>query len=154
VLVRITRAIAATALCAVAAIGCSKGQEQPAPAAPPLEVRHDVAGLTAVFPAIGVPESVAWVQWSGSAGGDTTAQWTDAVVHLAPAVVEAMAGQFEPTDTGRKPQVQEELSADVPQGPFLTGERLDDGFSSAATSAYAFLDRQHATLVLQATSLV
>ncbi|MHA3023190.1 hypothetical protein ACXPWS_23370 [Mycobacterium sp. BMJ-28] len=152
-LVKFSRSVAATVLCAVAAIGCSRTQEQPQPAAPPLEVRHDAAGLTAVFPAIGVPESVAWVQWSGSAGGDTTARWTDAVVHLAPAVVDAMAEQFAPTDTGRKPQVQEELSADVPPGPFLTGERLDDGFSSGATSSYAFLDRAHATLVLQATSL-
>ncbi|MBI3224614.1 MAG: hypothetical protein HYZ39_06115 [Mycolicibacterium cosmeticum] len=148
-----TRTIAATALCAVAAIGCSRADEPSQPAAPPLDVRRDAAGLTAVFPAIGVPESVAWVQWSGSAGGDTTARWTDAVVHLAPAVADAMVQQFEPTDTGRKPQVQDELSADIPKGPFLTGDRLDDGFSSVATSAYAFLDREHATLVLQATSL-
>ena len=150
---RLTKTIAATALCVVAAIGCSKAEEPAQPPAPPLQVRHDTTGLTPVFPAIGVPESVAWVQWSGSAGGDTTARWTDAVVHLAPAVVDAMVQQFEPTDTGRKPRVQDELSADVPQGPFLTGDRLDDGFSSAATSAYVFLDREHATLVLQATSL-
>ncbi|WP_131590202.1 hypothetical protein [Mycolicibacterium cosmeticum] len=153
---RFTRTIAATAVCAVAAIGCSHGNDksQPPPE-PPVPVRHDIPALVAVFPTIGAPEAVSWVQWTGDAGAPTAGvRWTDAVVKLSPEVTEAMMKLFQPTDTGRKPRVRDELSADVPQGPFLTGERLDNGFSTPpATSTYAFLDRGHATLVLQATSL-
>jgi hypothetical protein len=152
---RFTRTIAATAVCAVAAIGCSHpDDEAQPPPEPPVPVRHDIPALAAVFPTIGAPEAVSWVQWTGDAGADTTVRWTDAVVRLSPEVAEAMMKLFQPTDTGRKPRVRDELSADVPQGPFLTGERLDNGFSTPpATSTYAFLDRGHATLVLQATSL-
>ncbi|MGW0161788.1 hypothetical protein ACWDUN_21005 [Mycobacterium sp. NPDC003323] len=141
-------AVAATAVCAVAASGCSGVDENPPPA-PQLDVRHDVEGLAATIPAIGAPESVSWVQWSDPAA----ARWTDAVVLLAPAVVDALIAQFSPTGTGRAPQVADELRAQVPPGPYLSGERLDAGFSTDVTSAYAFLDRERATLVLQATSL-
>lgn len=75
------------------------------------------------------------------------------MVRLAPAVAEAMIAQFEPTDTGRAPRVQDVLEPEMPPGPFLTGDLLDVGFSSDSTSTYAFLDRERATLVLQATSL-
>lgn len=92
---------------------------------------------------------MSWVQWSDPAA----ARWTDAVVLLAPAVVDALIAQFSPTGTGRAPQVADELRAQVPPGPYLSGERLDAGFSTDVTSAYAFLDRERATLVLQATSL-
>lgn len=111
-----------------------------------------------MFPGIGAPDSVAWVQWSDpdGEGADTdmsAVRWTDAVVKLAPAVADAMATQFQPADTGRAPKVQDALAAEVPPGPFLTGERLDAGFSSDTTSTYAFLDRDRATLVLQATGI-
>lgn len=144
-------------LCAAALVaGCSPGAEEPAAGEPPpAEVHRDIPGLTKVFPAIGAPESVAWVQWGGPSGDAEVApvRWTDAVVRLAPAVADAMVAQFEPTDTGRRPRVQDALAAEVPPGPFLTGELLDTGFSSDSTSTYAFLDQEHATLVLQATTL-
>lgn len=144
----IATTVAATALCAVAATGCSG--DAPEPEAPPaLEVHHDVAGLTATIPAIGVPESVAWVQAADPSG----ARWTDAVVRLAPVIVDALVAQFTPTESGRVPRVPEELHAEVPAGPFLSGELLDAGFSTDVTSTYAFLDRGRATLVLQATSI-
>ena len=142
------------AACGGAASGCSGEAEQSAlPTETVVEVRHDVEGLTATIPAIGAPESVAWLQWGEPADGGMAVRWTDAVVRLSPAVADAMAAQFEPTDTGRRPQVQDALSAEVPAGPFLTGELLDAGFSSDSTSTYAFLDRGQATLVLQATSI-
>ncbi|WP_304107149.1 hypothetical protein [Mycolicibacterium bacteremicum] len=144
-------AVAATAVCAVAASGCSGGSDAPAEptAGPELVVRHDVEGLTATIPAIGIPESVAWVQ-DGDASG---ARWTDAVVRMNPVVVEALVAQFDPVAGGRAPRVDEALAAEVPAGPFLSGELLDAGFSTEMTSTYAFLDRAHSTLVLQATSL-
>ncbi len=151
--------IATAALCAAVAIGCSGASQDispdvdPADAAPPTELRHDIAGLVEVFPGVGAPESVAWLQWGELTDGPSAVVWTDAVVRLSPAVADAMAAQFEPTDTGRRPQVQDALSAEVPAGPFLTGELLDAGFSSETTSTYAFLDRGQATLVLQATSI-
>ena len=150
------RSIATAALGAAVAIGCSgtAGDTSPDPgptAAAPTEVRRDVAGLVQVFPGVGAPESVAWLQWGESE--DAGVRWTDAVIRLTPAVADAMVAQFEPSDTGRRPGVQDVLSAEVPAGPFLTGELLDAGFSSDSTSAYAFLDRGQATLVLQATSL-
>lgn len=163
--------IATVALCAAVAIGCSTGTDEVAggelsgAGPPPLEVKHDIAGLAQAFPGIGAPESVAWVQWSGPAGegantegadtegANTMVRWTDAVVRLTPVVVDAMVTQFKPTDTGRKPVVQDVLQSEVSAGPFLTGELLDAGFSSDSTSTYAFLDRERATLVLQATSL-
>ncbi len=151
--------IATAALCAAVVIGCSGASQDispdvdPADAAPPTELRHDIAGLVEVFLGVGAPESVAWLQWGEPADGGMAVRWTDAVVRLSPAVADAMAAQFEPTDTGRRPQVQDALSAEVPAGPFLTGELLDAGFSSDSTSTYAFLDRGQATLVLQATSI-
>lgn len=148
------RGIATAALCAAVASGCSDAPEEAAPAASvqPTEVHRDIPGLAKAFPGIGAPESVAWVQWEDPAAADAV-HWTDAVVRLAPAVADAMIAQFEPADTGRAPKVQDVLSAEVPPGPFLTGELLDAGFSSDITSTYAFLDRERATLVLQATSL-
>ncbi|WNG83353.1 hypothetical protein C6A86_006725 [Mycobacterium sp. ITM-2016-00316] len=153
---RILRGIATAALGAAVAIGCSApSQEVAAPVSPPppTEVHRDIPGLVKVFPGIGAPVSVAWLQWGDPAAGAADVRFTDAVVTLSPAVAEAMMTQFEPTDTGRAPKVQDALSAEVPAGPFLTGELLDAGFSSASTSTYAFLDRATATLVLQATSL-
>ena len=153
---RVLRGIATAALCAAVATGCSTpAQQAAAPAAPPppADVLRDIPGLAKVFPGIGAPESVAWLQWGDPAGGDAAVRWTDAVVKLSPAVAEAMVTQFEPTDTGRAPKVQDALSASVPPGPFLTGELLDSGFSSDSTSTYAFLNRERSTLVLQATSI-
>lgn len=153
---RILRGIATAALCAAVAIGCSAPSQEVAAAqspSPPTEVHRDIPGLVTVFPGIGAPVSVAWLQWGDPAAGDADVRFTDAVVTLSPAVAEAMVTQFEPTDTGRAPKVQDALSAEVPPGPFLTGELLDSGFSSDSTSTYAFLDRAAATLVLQATSL-
>ena len=152
------RSIATAARGAAGAFGCSApSAEVAAPQAPPppTDVHRDIPGLAKVFPGIGAPESVAWLQWGDPAGGDAdvAVRWTDAVVTLSPAVADAMVAQFKPTDTGRAPKVQDALSAEVPPGPFLTGELLDAGFSSDSTSTYAFLDRAAATLVLQATSL-
>jgi hypothetical protein len=154
--VRILIGIATAALCAAVATGCSDAPDAaPDVSAPPAEVHRDIPGLAKAFPGIGAPESVVWVQWDDPAPGDadTGISWTDAVVRLTPIVAEAMVEQFKPTDTGRAPKVQNALSAEVPPGPFLTGELLDSGFSSDSTSTYAFLDRERATLVLQATSL-
>nr|WP_313774714.1 hypothetical protein [Mycobacterium sp.] len=154
---RILSGFATAALWAAVATGCSGAPEQPAPdvSAPPAEVHRDIAGLAKEFPGIGAPESVVWLQWDDPAAGDaeTGVSWTDAVVRLTPTVAEAMVAQFEPTDTGRAPRVQDVLQPEVPKGPFLTGVLLDTGFSSDSTSTYAFLDRERATLVLQATSL-
>jgi hypothetical protein len=155
--VRILFGIATAGLCAAVATGCSASQAPPAPAeaAPPAEVQRDIPALAKVFPGIGAPESVVWMTWGEPAGADagTGVSWTDAVVRLSPAVADAMIAQLKPTDTGRAPRVQDVLQPEVPPGPFLTGELLDAGFSSASTSTYAFLDRERATLVLQATSL-
>lgn len=153
---RILRGIATAALGAAVAIGCSAPSQEVAASEsppPPTDVHRDIPGLVEVFPGIGAPVSVAWLQWGDPAAGDAGARFTDAVVTLSPAVADAMVTQFEPTDTGRAPKVQDALSAEVPPGPFLTGELLDAGFSSDSTSTYAFLDRATATLVLQATSL-
>ena len=149
----VRNAIATAALCAAVATGCSDTSEQAAPEAspPPTDIRRDIPGLVAVFPAVGAPDAVAWLQWGDPA--EDAVCWTDAVVKLSPAVAGAMVDQFAPTDTGRAPRVADALSAEVPPGPFLTGELLDAGFSSASTATYAFLDRDVATLVLQATSL-
>ena len=149
----VLRGIATVALCATVATGCSAPSDEDAASAAspaPTEIRRDIPGLAEVFPGIGAPESVAWLQWGDPAAA---VRWTDAVVRLAPAVADAMVTQFEPADTGRAPKVQDALSAEVPPGPFLTGELLDSGFSSDSTSTYAFLDPATATLVLQATSL-
>ena len=155
---RILRGIATAALCVAVATGCSAPSQEaagPHTPPPPTDVHRDIPGLAKVFPGIGAPVSVAWLQWGDPDGGaaDATVRWTDAVVTLSPAVADAMVDQFEPTDTGRAPKVQDALSAQVPPGPFLTGELLDAGFSSDSTSTYAFLDRTAAVLVLQATSL-
>lgn len=155
----VSHAIATAALCAAVATGCSTPpQEVAAPESPPppTDIRRDIPGLAAVFPAIGAPVAVAWLQWGDDpAGGaaDAAVRWTDAVVKLAPAVADAMVSQFQPTDTGRAPKVQDALAPDVPPGPFLTGELFDAGFSTDSTATYAFLDRDKSTLVLQATSL-
>lgn len=150
----VRNAIATAALCAAVATGCSDTSGQaaaPDAPPPPADIRRDIPGLAAVFPAIGAPEAVTWLQWGDPA--EDGVRFTDAVVTLSPAVAGAMADQFAPTDTGRAPRVADALSAEVPPGPFLTGELLDAGFSSESTATYAFLDRGESTLVLQATSL-
>jgi hypothetical protein len=155
--VRILSGFTTAALCAAVVAGCAGAPAQPVPdvSAPPAEVHRDIPGLAKEFPGIGAPESVVWLHWDDPAAGDadTGVSWTDAVVRLTPTVAEAMVAQFEPTDTGRAPRVQDVLRPEVPTGPFLTGVLLDAGFSSDSTSTYAFLDRERATLVLQATSL-
>jgi hypothetical protein len=139
--------------------GCQKADDQLAGVPPPTTVRHDIPELVTRFPPLVEPASAAWVLWSDDGGGDGDApadpqvEWLDAVVQLAPGSAEALIAFTRPTDTGRKPSVQEILRPDVPEGPFLTGDALDQAFSSVTASSYAYLDQGRNILVLQSTGV-
>jgi hypothetical protein len=137
-------------------VGCQTDDEQAVTGPPPpTTVSHDVAELVKRFPTLGKPVSAAWVQWNddNSAPAGLKVEWLDAVVHLQPGASEALVAVTRPTDTGQKPSVQEVLRPEVPDGPFLTGDALDQAFSSADSSSYAYLDRGRQILVLQSTGV-
>lgn len=139
---------------ALTLVACQNDEQTVSDPPPPTTVRHDVAELVTRFPILGDPVSATWVLWNDeNAPADLKVDWLDAVVQLQPGPSEALVAITRPTDTGRKPTVQEILRADVPDGPFLTGDALDKAFSSADSSSYAYLDRGRHILVLQSTGV-
>jgi hypothetical protein len=136
--------------------GCQKSDERAAQAPPAPTVRHDLPELVKRFPPLGEPLTASWVTWDDDQAG-APAEWNveylDAVITLNPLASNALIAVTKPTDTGRKPLVQEVLRPEVPAGPFLTGDVLDSAFSSPAASTYAYLDRGSSTLVLQSTGV-
>jgi hypothetical protein len=83
---------------------------------------------------------LSWVQWT-----EAGARYTDAVVRLAAPVADALLAQLSTHPTrpaaGRRCPV---LQSEVSPGPFLTGELLDLGFSTATTGFLRFPGRAHA----------
>ncbi|QZY47815.1 hypothetical protein [Mycolicibacterium austroafricanum] len=134
------------ALVAACAVACS-----PAPAVDvPSEIHSDTAPLTRRFPAIGVPEAVAWVTWTNASRdvpGPTT-YWIDAVITLHPQAAAALARDT--TAEGRMPDVAEALRSAVGPGPFVTGAALNEALSTDGWTATGYLDRRRNQLVLNA----
>ena len=139
-------------IAAVALVGC---QVQPEPAAKSGsgELRTDLDPLLSRFPVLGAPAGARWM--SGTFGradvpGPST-YWIDAVVTLPPAEVERVVSAYAPAAEGRTPDVVEGMRAEVPDGPFLTGDALDAAFDHERWHASAYLEPESGELVLVAT---
>lgn len=140
---------------AVALAGCQAREpaQEPAVKSGTGELRTDVEPLVQRFPVLGTPAGARWM--SGTFGradvpGPST-YWIDAVVTLEPAVVERVVADYAPAAEGKSPDVTEALRAELPGGPFLTGDALDAAFDHERWHADAYLDAKSGGLVLVAT---
>jgi hypothetical protein len=141
------------ALVATAALVGCQGQAPPAAKSGTGELRTDLDPLVTRFPVLGAPAGARWM--SGTFGrsdvpGPST-YWIDAVVALPRAEVERVESAYAPADEGRTPDVAEGMRAELPGGPFLTGDALDAAFDHERWHASAFLDPESGELVLVAT---
>ncbi|EWC60053.1 hypothetical protein UO65_4619 [Actinokineospora spheciospongiae] len=112
------------------------------------ELRTDLDPLTKRFPLLTQAETAQWM--SGTLGDDRvpgpSTYWIDAIVTLPRATVaEISEGAREGAAT---PEVVEGLRDRLPEGPFLTGESLDDAFTGKGWSATAYLAKDTNTVVL------
>jgi len=112
------------------------------------ELRTDLDPLTKRFPLLAEAETARWM--SGTLGDDRvpgpSTYWIDAIVTLPGATVaEISKGVREDTTT---PAVVEGLQEHLPEGPFLTGDSLDEAFSGQGWSATAYLAKNTNTVVL------
>jgi hypothetical protein len=137
---------------AVAVVGC-QAEAEPAVKAGTGQLRTDLDPLLSRFPVLGAPAGARWM--SGTFGradvpGPST-YWIDAVVTLDPSAVEQLMTAHAPAAEGRTPDVAEGMRAELPDGPFLTGDALDAAFDHERWHASAFLEPESGELVLVAT---
>jgi hypothetical protein len=137
---------------AVVLVGC-EGQAQPAAKSGTGELRTDLQPLVTRFPVLQAAGGARWM--SGTFGradvpGPST-YWIDAVVALDPAAAERLMTAYAPTAEGRTPDVVDGMRAELPDGPFLTGDALDAAFDHERWHASAFLEPESGELVLVAT---
>ena len=127
-------------------------QQEPDVTAPPPVVRHDTEPLARTFPALGIPVSASWITWGNVAEvSNLKLQWIDAVVQVAPKVMDSLVEQHESEVTTQRPAVQKVLEPDVPPGPFRTGVELNMKFGGERRSTRVFLDPQRDMVVLQSS---
>ncbi|MCC8248673.1 hypothetical protein [Saccharothrix luteola] len=137
---------------AVALVGC-QARAEPAVKAGTGQLRTDLDPLLSRFPVLGAPTGARWM--SGTFGradvpGPST-YWIDAVVALDPAAAEQLMTAHAPTAEGGTPDVVEGMRAELPDGPFLTGDALDAAFDHERWHVSAYLDADSGELVLVAT---
>jgi hypothetical protein len=137
--------------------GCGRGDEVVTTPPPPTQVRHDLGPLTSRFTELGAPESASWVTWNSSSRDDRvpgpSTYWLDAVVRLDPVTWLRLKTQYQPTDRGHRPAVQDLLRPGLPVGPYLTSDALDLAFTTPALASYAYLNAQSNDLVLMSTGM-
>lgn len=146
------RVVALLVVATVALVGCQAQAEHAAKAGSG-ELRTELDPLLSRFPVLGTPAGARWM--SGTYGradvpGPST-YWIDAVVTLQPVDAQRIVSTYAPTDEGEEPDVVDGVRADVPGGPFLTGEALDAAFGSERWHASAYLEPESGKLVLVAT---
>lgn len=153
---RFTRVIAVL-MSAVLAAGCQNGgtNERTSGTAEKSgtgELRTDLEPLTKRFPALADVEQARWM--SGTFGSDRapgpSTYWIDAVVTLPQSKIDEL-GTYASESAGMTPEVVDGLHAELPAGPFLTGERLDQAFGHDKWFAKAYLVPDRRALVLVAT---
>lgn len=137
---------------AAALVGC-QAQAEPAVKAGTGELRTDLDPLLSRFPVLGAPAGARWM--SGTSGradvpGPST-YWIDAVVTLDPAAAGQLMTAHAPAAEGGTPDVVEGMRAELPDGPFLTGDALDVAFDHERWHVSAYLDADSGELVLVAT---
>jgi len=137
--------------------GCGRGDEVVTTPPPPTQVRHDLGPLTSRFPELGAPVSASWVTWNSSGPDDRvpgpSTYWLDAVVRLDPVTWLRLKTQFQPTDQGHTPEVQDLLRTGLPAGPYLTSDALELAFTTPALASHAYLDAQGNDVVLMSTGM-
>ncbi|NUT51188.1 MAG: hypothetical protein HOV94_28370 [Saccharothrix sp.] len=131
--------------------GCGAGPQAPAAKSGTGELRTDLGPLVQRFPVLGTPAGARWM--SGTFGrsdvpGPST-YWIDAVVTLPPDQVERLRAVS--VAEGEVPEVVAGLRAELPDGPFLTGDAVDAVFAHDGWYANAYLDADAGELVLVAT---
>lgn len=117
------------------------------------ELRTDLDPLVKRFPELRAAEGARWMSGtfgSSRAPGPST-YWIDAVVTLPRGGVDDLESAHAPESGGQTPDVVEGLRAELPAGPFLTGDRLDRAFGHGEWSARVYLDPDRDALVLVAT---
>lgn len=132
--------------------GCSGGPAGVAEKSGTGELRTDVEPLTKRFPGLDGPEQVRWM--SGTFGSDRapgpSTYWIDAVITLSQNKVDELKAAHAPEPVGATPDVVEGLRAELPEGTFLTGERLDKAFTRDTWLTKAYLSPDERKLVLVA----
>lgn len=116
------------------------------------ETRHDLPPLAKRFTAIGAPVSATWM--SGRLGDDDvpgpSTYWIDAVVTLAPGEARALRARYAAKPATSTPAVVDALRSQLPKGPLLTSDALDEAFSTGGFAASAYVDVQADQVVVTA----
>jgi hypothetical protein len=117
------------------------------------ELRTDLDPLRTRFPVLAEMTDARWMSGTygrGEVPGPST-YWIDAVVTLPAGRVEQLVAAHSPTTQGKTPEVSEGLRAQLPAGPFLTGDALNRVFTHERWSASVYLDPTTNQVVLTAT---
>ncbi|MGH3360157.1 MAG: hypothetical protein ACRDO7_15250 [Nocardioidaceae bacterium] len=116
------------------------------------EVRRDLRPLTKRFGALGVPRQATWM--SGTLGDSDvpgpSSYWIDAIVTLAPGEAAALERRYAAAETDQRPDVIGDLEAELPEGPLLASERLDEAFSESGFATQAYIDVASDRVILTA----
>jgi hypothetical protein len=117
------------------------------------DLRTDLDPLLTRFPVLAGMTGARWMSGTygrGEVPGPST-YWIDAVVTLPAGRVEQLVAAHSPTAQGKIPEVSEGLRAQLPAGPFLTGDVLNRVFTHERWSASVYLDPTTNQVVLTAT---
>lgn len=114
------------------------------------EMRHDLKPLTDRFPLFAPATTATWM--SGTLGDDRvpgpSSYWIDAVVTLPESDFEALRAQTDAQTTTDTPNVEQDLEASLPSGPFLRSDALDAAFSEDGRASIVFLDDDSESVIL------
>lgn len=145
-------------LCLILVVSACNLGSQVSPSAPAAKttsnlVRHELEPLTKRFPALGPPVAASWVSgdWGDPRMPGPSLYWTDAIVEVSSATVDALKASYRPVPTANKPDVWETLRGNLPQGGYLAGDQLDQAFRSTRINAQVFLAEGAPVIVITAT---
>lgn len=114
------------------------------------ELRHDLKPLTDRFARLASATKATWM--SGTLGDDRvpgpSTYWIDAVVTLDEADYAALRSETDAQSTTETPAVDPGLEDELPDGPFLRSDALDDLFSPDDYESTVFLDDASRTVVV------
>lgn len=114
------------------------------------EMRHDLEPLTDRFPPLLTATDATWM--SGTLGDERvpgpSTYWIDAVITLDDSDYTALRSETDAQSTTETPALDPGLEDELPDGPFLRSDALDELFSPDEYESVVFLDDDTRTVIL------
>lgn len=130
--------------------GCAPSAPAPAERSGTGELRHDLKPLTDRLPPLADAAEATWM--SGTLGDDRapgpSTYWIDAVVTLDDTDFADLRAEADAQATTEAPTVDPGLDDDVPDGPYLRSDALDELFSPDGYETNVFLDDATHTVIV------